>query len=238
MRLQKFLSRAGVASRRASEDLIRAGRVRVDGVVVTELGTAVDPETQRVEFDLRLVELRPTEWLALHKPPGCACTRDDPGRRPTIYDLIPERLRHLFHVGRLDFMSEGLLLMSNEGDLAHRLLHPSTGLRRTYVVTLLGPAADGVPARLTAGIALEDGPAAATTARWLSKPGGTAPRLEISLAEGRNREIRRMLAALDLRIRRLSRVAFGPIELGSLASGDSRQLSTQERNSLEGAAPQ
>lgn len=235
MRLQKFLSRAGVASRRKSEILIQAGRVRVDGAVVTERGTSVDPETQRVEVDRELVQLKPAEWLALHKPPGYASTRSDPGKRPTIYDLLPERSHHLFHVGRLDFMSEGLLLMSNEGDLVHRLLHPSMGLRRVYVVTLVGPAPDDIPARLTAGVVLEDGPAAAQSSRWLSRPAVKAPRLEIALAEGRNREIRRMLAALDLKIRRLSRVAFGPVELGSLASGDARELSTRERRSLERA---
>ena len=235
MRLQKFLSRAGVASRRKSEELIAAGRVQVDGDIVTRPGTTVDPEAQRVQVDGRRVELRPLEWWMLHKPPGHACTRSDPGGRPTIYDLVPERLHHLFHVGRLDYMSEGLLLLSNDGDLAHRLLHPSSEIDRRYTVTLLGPAAPGLPERLEAGVELEDGPAAARVAEWVSSPGGRAPEIGIVLTEGRNREIRRMLGALGVKIRRLRRDAFGPVELGPLPSGESRPLTPDERSALEAA---
>ena len=141
MRLQKYLARAGVASRRGSEKLIASGRVRVNGEVVTKLGTRVDPNAERVEVDRRRIRLKPVLWLALNKPPGYACTRHDPGRRPIIYDLLPAETRHLPHVGRLDFMSEGLLLLSNEGDVVHRLLHPRTGVERVYHARLRGPVA-------------------------------------------------------------------------------------------------
>ena len=237
MRLQKFLAGAGVASRRASEQLITSGRVRVDGRVVTALGTRVEPESARVEVDGRRVELKPVRWVALHKPPGYGCTRRDPAGRPTVYELLPPDAHHLPHVGRLDFMSEGLILLSNEGDLAHRLLHPSAEVARTYVVELVGPAAADLPARLEAGVALSDGPARARRARWIRRHGGTrAATVEIVLAEGRNREIRRMLARFEVPIRRLRRTSFGPIELGSLAPGASRDLSIGERAALERAA--
>lgn len=237
MRLQKFLAGAGVASRRACEELITSGRVRVDGRVVTRLGTRVDPESARVEVDGRRVELKPARWMALHKPPGYGCTRRDPAGRPTIYELLPSDAHHLPHVGRLDFMSEGLILLSNEGDLAHRLLHPSAEVARTYVVELAGPAAADLPARLEAGVTLSDGPARARRARWVRRRGATrTPTVEIVLAEGRNREIRRMLARFEVPIQRLRRISFGPIELGALAAGASRDLSIGERAALGRAA--
>ena len=236
MRLQKFLARAGVASRRKCETLITAGRVRVNGRVVTRLGTRVDPETERVEVDHRRVALKAARWLALHKPPGYACTRRDPSGRPTIYDLVPADAHHLPHLGRLDFMSEGLILLSNEGDLANRLLHPSAELDRTYVVELIEPVAADLPARLREGVVLSDGPARARRARWVGGPGTRRPAVEIVIAEGRNREIRRMLARLEVTIRRLRRTSFGPIELGALAAGHSRDLTRAERAALERAA--
>ncbi len=233
MRLQKFLSRAGIASRRKSERLITEGRVSVDGAVVTRLGTSVDPEVQSVQVDGRPVCLPPLRWLAVHKPPGYECTRRDPAGRPTIYDLVPEDARHLFHVGRLDYMSEGLVLLSNEGDLAHRVLHPRSGVERRYRVTLVGPVAEDLPERLRAGVALEDGPAVAISADWVAPPRGAAPVIEIVIAEGRNREIRRMLAALGTKIRRLKRVAVGPISLGTLPAGNARWLTDDERRALQ-----
>ena len=237
MRLQKFLAGAGVASRRACERLITSGRVRVDGRLVTTLGTRVEPESARVEVDGRRVEPKPVRWVALHKPPGYGCTRRDPEGRPTIYDLLPLDAHHLPHVGRLDFMSEGLILLSNEGDLAHRLLHPSAEVSRTYVVELMGPAASDLPTRLEAGVVLSDGPARARRARWVRGRGATAPpTLEIILSEGRNREIRRMLARFEVPIRRLRRTSFGPVALGSLAAGESRDLSIGERAALGRAA--
>ncbi|WP_419948812.1 pseudouridine synthase [Candidatus Palauibacter sp.] len=237
MRLQKFLAGAGVASRRACEELIASGRVRVNGRVVTTPGTRVEPESARVEVDGRRVELKPVRWVALHKPPGYGCTRRDPAGRPTIYDLLPSDAHHLPHVGRLDFMSEGLILLSNEGDLANRLLHPSAEVARTYVVELVGSAPADLPVRLEAGVTLTDGPARARGARWVRGSGGTrSATIEIILSEGRNREIRRMLARFEVPIRRLRRTSFGPIELGALAAGESRDLSSGERAALARAA--
>lgn len=236
MRLQKYLSRAGVASRRRSEELIASGRVRVNGEVVTKLGTTVDPNAERVEVDRRRIRLRPMLWLALHKPPGYACTRHDPGGRPIIYDLLPAGTRHLPHVGRLDFMSEGLLLLSNEGDVVHRLLHPRTGIERVYRAKLRGPVTAELPDRLRAGVALEDGPARARRAGWITPPHTSSPTVEIVLAEGRNREIRRMLASLGITLLRLRRTSFGPVRLGALAAGAARELSPKERAALRLAA--
>lgn len=229
VRLQKFLSRAGVASRRASEDLIRAGRVRVDGEVVTEMGTRIDPARAVIEVDGRPVERSPARWIALHKPPGVLCTRSDPQERPTVYDHLPAgELQELFHVGRLDYMSEGLVLLTNEGDVAHRLLHPSNEVPRRYEVALLPPVPGDLARRLLEGVELEDGPASARAAALL--PGDDERRrvLLVTLTEGRNREIRRMLAALGGDIRSLRRVAFGPVELGALSPGAWRDLSDRE----------
>ena len=236
MRLQKYLAGAGVASRRGSEELIAGGRVRVNGEVVTKLGTTVDPSADRVEVDRRLIHLKPVLWLALNKPPGYACTRHDPGRRPIIYDLLPADARHLPHVGRLDFMSEGLLLLSNEGDVVHRLLHPRTGIERVYHARLRGPVTAELPDRLRAGVALDDGPARARRAGWITPPQTRSPTVEIVLTEGRNREIRRMLASLGVTLRSLRRTSFGPIRLGALAAGATRRLSQKERAALRRAA--
>ncbi|HKK28596.1 MAG TPA: pseudouridine synthase [Gemmatimonadota bacterium] len=237
MRLQKFLSRAGVASRRASEDLIRQGRVRVDGRVVTEMGSRVDPERSVVTVDGERVETSPLRWVALHKQPGYLCTRSDPSGRPTVYDLLPADMGELFHVGRLDYMSEGLLLLTNQGDLAHRLLHPSSGVEKRYEVGLVDPAPPGLARRLLEGVELGDGPASADAASLL--PGGEGeegPVVLVTLHEGRNREIRRMMDAVGARIRYLRRKAFGPIELGDLPPGAWRELAPDEVAALEGRA--
>lgn len=230
MRLQKFLSRAGVASRRASEELIRQGRVAVDGVVVTEMGSRVDPERSTVTVDGREVRPSPPRWVALHKQPGFLCTRSDPAGRPTVYDVLPGDMEELFHVGRLDYMSEGLLLLTNQGDLAHRLLHPSAEVQKRYEVGLVAPVPPGLARSLLRGVELEDGPAAADAASLLPagegrEEGGV---LLVTLHEGRNREIRRMLDALGARIRYLRRTAFGPIELGELPPGSWRELTPDE----------
>jgi 23S rRNA pseudouridine2605 synthase len=204
----------------------------VDGLVITRLGTTVDPQVQQVEVDGRPVKLREPNWIALHKPARVACTRTDPEGRSTVYDFIPSRLHHLFHVGRLDFMSEGLLLLSNEGDVAHRLLHPSREVKRRYVISLVGPAPANLPQRLISGIQLSDGEAVAREADWIVGPKDKAPEIGLTLTEGRNREIRRMFAALDLKVRTLRRIAFGPIQLGNLPPGIMRMLSDGERASL------
>lgn len=236
VRLQKFLARAGVASRRASEEIIREGRVRVDGEVVTEMGTRVDPEQSVVEVDGERVRRRPARWVALHKPPATLCTRDDPRDRRTVYDLLPEGPLHdLFHVGRLDYMSEGLLLLTNEGDLAHRLLHPSSGTEKRYEVRLLPPVPEGLARRLLDGVELSDGPAAADAAAVLPDPDGDGAVALLTLHEGRNREIRRMMDALDVDVRSLKRLSVGPVELGDLSPGEWRELDPGEIEALRGA---
>ncbi len=237
VRLQKFLARAGVASRRASERLIADGRVRVDGEIVSVPGTTIDPERQRVEVDGREVRPPRIRWIMLHKPPGYLCTRTDPGGRPTVYDLLDPESRPLFHVGRLDFLSEGLLLLTNEGDLAHRLLHPSSGVERRYEVAVTPPVEEGVPDWLVRGVPLEGGIARARSARWLEAPPARALVLEITLTEGRNRVIRRMLGEREIRIRKLRRVAFGPIELGALPPGEVRDLGADEVAALRALVP-
>lgn len=229
VRLQKFLSRAGVASRRASEELIREGRVSVDGDVVTEMGVRVDPSRSVVAVDGARVERSPARWIAFHKPPGVLSTRSDPGGRPTVYDHLPDgRLQELFHVGRLDYMSEGLLLLTNEGDVAHRVLHPSNEARRRYEVSLLPPVSGDLARRTLEGVELEDGLASAESAALLPPDEEEGGILLLTLTEGRNREIRRMLEVLDVGIRSLRRVAFGPVELGELEPGDWRGLTERE----------
>lgn len=236
MRLQKFLSRAGVASRRDSEELIAAGRVRVDGTVVTELGSRVEPGNSVVEVDGERVEPASPRWVALNKPPAVITSRGDPEGRTTIYDLLPDGpVQDLFHVGRLDYMSEGLLLLTNQGDVAHALLHPSREVSKRYEVGLAEEAAADLPRRLLEGVRLEDGPARADAASLLpdAREGSV---LLITLHEGRNREIRRMLDRLGVRIRYLRRLSFGPVELRESEPGAWRDLDPGEVRALREAA--
>jgi 23S rRNA pseudouridine2605 synthase len=232
MRLQKYLARAGVASRRASEELIREGRVRVDGEVVTVLGTKVDPDASLVEVDGQQVQLAPPRWIMLHKPPGCLCTRSDPEGRPTVYDLIDAEDAALFHVGRLDYMSEGMLLLTNEGSVAEQLLHPRNRVLRSYEVTVAGPIPRDVGSRLRNGVELDDGPAWVDDFRVHPGPRPDQVLLELSLREGRNREVRRMMEAVGLTIHALKRVAFGPLDLENLPRGSWRSLEQGEIDRL------
>lgn len=228
IRLQKLLSQAGIASRRAAEELMRAGRVRVDGVVVTEPGVRVDPEVAVVEVDGRRVRRAQPMWIALNKPAGYVTTRRDPHGRPTVYALLPPELGGLFHVGRLDRESEGLLLLTNEGDVAHRLLHPSHAVDREYVVEVEGEVDREAQRRLVEGIQLEDGTVRARRVRLEGRaPQGTT-RLRVVLQEGKKREVRRMMAAIGHPVRRLVRVGYGPIRLGRLGVGEWRRLSERE----------
>lgn len=232
VRLQTFLARAGVASRRASEELIAAGRVMVNGRTVTELGSKVVPGRDRVLVDGRPVRERRPIWIALNKPPGYVTTRDDPRGRRTVYDLLPERLHHLFHVGRLDRKSEGLLLLTNEGELAHRLLHPRYGVTKEYVVEIEGEPQEEALEQLVAGVRVDDEELRAESVEVLpaTRPGHT--RLRLVLREGRYREVRRMLEALGHVVTRLSRRRFGPIRLGRLRRGEWRELSEEELRTL------
>ncbi|MBT8462586.1 MAG: rRNA pseudouridine synthase [Gemmatimonadetes bacterium] len=232
MRLQKYLSRAGVASRRASEELIREGRVRVDGLVVTELGTKVDPHVSSVEVDGQPVQLEPPRWIMLNKPPGCLCTRNDPEGRPTVYDLIGAEHGSLFHVGRLDYMSEGMLLLTNEGSVADKLLHPRNRVPRRYEVTVAAPIPRDVGSRLRVGVELDDGPASVDDFRVRAGLRPDQLVLELSLREGRNREVRRLMEAVGVTIHALKRAAFGPLELGDLPRGSWRPLDEGEIDRL------
>lgn len=230
IRLQKFLSQAGVASRRYSEALIRAGRVSVNGAVVDEMGTRIDPSRDVVAVDGTRIRRAAPAWYALYKPRGYLSTRSDPAGRPTIYDLVPAAMHGLFHVGRLDYDSEGLVLLTNDGDTAHRMLHPSFGMEREYEVEVDARIDAGLIDRLLRGVVLEDGPARAETAVR------TAPRrLRLTLREGRNREVRRLLAACGRDVVRLRRIRYGPVQLGRQEPGSWRQLTASERDALSAA---
>ena len=233
-RLQKALSAAGIASRRRSEELIVAGRVRVNGAVAT-LGDRVDAATDVVEVDGERITLDTTlRYVLLNKPQGFVSTTSDPEGRPTVTDLInlPDRL---YPVGRLDRDTEGLLLLTNDGDLVHRLLHPSFEVERTYLALVPGPVRREVLSRLRDGVELDDGPARPRRVRLAEQHAGKAV-LEIVMTEGRKREVRRMLAAVGLPVERLARVAFGGVELGDLRQGKWRFLTDPEVNRLRRAS--
>lgn len=233
VRVQKLLSRAGVASRRQAERLVRAGRVRINGRVSTTPGVKVVPGRDRVEVDGKPVVVPPARWILLNKPPGTLTTTHDPRGRPTVYELLPPEVKDLglSYLGRLDRDTEGLLLLSNEGDVMHRLLHPSSEVEREYDVGVAGVPGPGVLKRLEAGVRLSDGPARARTAHLLREDGGSGV-LRLVLTEGRKREVRRMCAAVGHRVRSLRRVRFGPVRLGDLASGAWRDLTGDEMDRL------
>jgi 23S rRNA pseudouridine2605 synthase len=233
IRLQVFLARAGVASRRAAEEMIRDGRVTVNGRRA-EIGMKVDPATDVVRVDRRQVSLRPIEWIALHKPRGYVTTRDDPEGRRTVYDLLPEESRHLFHVGRLDRDSSGLILFTNDGESANRLLHPRYGTTKEYRVDVEGRPDSDTLRRLVSGVELEDGTARAVSVELRGAIDEGVYRLLIVLEEGRNREVRRLLEAVGHPVRRLFRRSFGPIEIGRLKPGSWRRLGQDEVVSLTG----
>jgi 23S rRNA pseudouridine2605 synthase len=235
VRLQKYLSRAGVASRRAAERMIRDGRVRVNADVVREMGVRVETE-DRVYVDGREVSPEAPVWVILNKPPGYVTTRDDPRGRPTVYDLLPARFESLFHVGRLDMDSEGLLLLTNEGGVANRLMHPSGGVDRVYRVDVEGTPSDGVLARLLAGVELEDGRARVHAVELLAASTdlteGSDARLVVVMREGRKREVRRLMDAVGHPVRRLVRERLGPVALGELPAGEWRELTAAEVEAL------
>jgi 23S rRNA pseudouridine2605 synthase len=234
-RLQKVLAHAGVGSRRHCEDLIAAGRVSVDGQVVRELGTRVDPESQRISVDgVAIHAEKPVYWL-VYKPRGYLCTNHDPAKRPLVLDLVPHIPQRVYTVGRLDDDSEGLLLLTNDGDLAHRLMHPRFGVEKTYLVQVAGLPSRADIDQLLKGVWLSEGHVRARHVKRL-KSQGQSSWLRIVLSEGKNREIRRMLARLNHKVLRLKRVAIGPVEVGNLRAGKSRRLSGTELASLRRAA--
>jgi 23S rRNA pseudouridine2605 synthase len=234
VRIQKYLSRAGVASRREAEKLIVEGRVRVNGEVTRTLGSKVVVGRDRVEVDGKEVEQASLRWVMIHKPPGVVTTRSDPRGRPTVYGLLPDDLSELRYVGRLDQPTEGLLLLTNEGDVIHRLTHPSYEVEREYHAWVKGVPTRESLGRLEGGVELEDGPARATRVRVVRAEGrGTL--LALVLQEGRKREVRRLVEAIGHPVSRLMRIRFGPVRLAGLPAGQWRDLTDQEIRSLKKA---
>jgi len=237
-RLQKLLAEAGLASRRGAEDWIRAGRVQVNGEVA-RLGDSADPARDDVRVDGRPLRAEPHQYWLLHKPRGVLTTVADPwagptGRR-TVLELLPSAARRtrLYPVGRLDLDSEGLLLLTNDGDTAQALLHPSRGCEREYRVDVRGQVEPATADRLARGVELEDGPTRPCRVRVLGHDRARdATRLVLTLREGRKRQIRRALRALGHPVRRLVRTRMGPLRLGTLAPGRARRLDARERGAL------
>lgn len=234
VRLQKVLAGAGVASRRVSEQLIAAGRVRVNGRVVTELGTRIDPATDLVDVDGVAVQLDESKrYVVLNKPRGVVSSMRDERGRPDLRDYAAEWSERLFNVGRLDADTSGLLVLTNDGDLAHVLSHPSFGVTKVYIAKVEGRVTPQTIARLTRGVTLEDGPIAADKARLLSaSDAGGGSLVELTLHSGRNRIVRRMMAEVGHPVVELVRRQFGPLHLGTLPVGAVRELTTVERGAL------
>ena len=229
MRLQRVLARAGVTSRRKAEDLIRAGRVRVDGAVAT-LGMSADSDRQRVTLDGRAVRAGATSWLALNKPRGYVVSRGDPEGRPTVYHLLP-KVPGLTYVGRLDVMTSGLLLFTTDGAAAHRLMHPRFEVPRTYRLGVHGAPAAAVQAALARPVVVDGRAVKVVSARV--RPAGRSVEVELALAEGRHRIVRRLAEVLGLKVEWLHRVAYGPVRLGRLAEGRYRALTPREIRVIE-----
>ncbi len=227
VRLQKFISEAGVASRREGEKLILAGRVVVDGQVARLLGTKIDPAKNEVSLDGRPLRPLAKRFVALNKPAKFLCTRRDTHERRTVFDLLPADWGHLFTIGRLDADSEGLILLTNDGEFCQKVAHPSHGLLKTYRVTLAKRLETDALKQLTSGLRDKGEFLKAKRARLLSA-NNTRSEAELVLAEGKNREVRRMFKALGYRVLRLQRVTVGPVKLGELPLGRWRLLNRAE----------
>jgi 23S rRNA pseudouridine2605 synthase len=232
-RLQKYLARCGVASRRASEGIILAGRVRVNGTVAAELGTTIDPTADRVEVDgVRLEAPRVQTYIALNKPPGVVSTASDPQGRPTVLDYVTDIETRLYPVGRLDYESEGLILLTDDGDIALRLTHPRHDVEKEYRAFVRGDVPDRLLWQLSRGIDL-DGQRTAPARFMVEERREVGTWISVILHEGRNRQIRRMAAEVGLDIVRLIRVRIGSLQLGDLRSGHWRELSAAEVAALQ-----
>jgi 23S rRNA pseudouridine2605 synthase len=231
MRLAKYLAHAGVASRRAAESLIADGRVSVAGEVVTDPARDVG-EQSGVEVDGRPVAREPREVWAVNKPLGVVSTAREPGKRRAVTELV-DSPRRLYPVGRLDADSTGLILLTNDGELANRLTHPRYGVPKAYLVELARAPAESDLDRLRAGVSLEDGPTAAAEVEWLGEK-----RIEVTIREGRKRQVRRMAEAIGNEVESLTRTRFGSLELGDLRRGEARKLDRREIDALwEDSAP-
>ena len=234
VRLQKVLAEAGVASRRACEEIIAQGRVRVNGKIIREMGLKVDPATAKIEVDgeeIRSAQAR--TLLAFNKPAGVVSAMSDPQGRPCLGDYFSEWPGRLFHVGRLDFETEGLILLTNDGDLANRLAHPKHEVAKRYLVQIRGVLPGNLSSLLRSGVELEDGLVRLSSVKILARSEKSAL-LEIELHEGRNRIIRRLFAQLELPVEHLVRIGVGTIDLGELRPGRWRAISEPEMTKLLG----
>ena len=237
VRLQKALAHAGVASRRACEALITGGRVTVNGEITRELGTRIDPETDAVHVDGVPVQLDVSKlYYVLNKPRGVVSTMADEQGRPDLRQFVDRVGERLYNVGRLDTDTSGLLVLTNDGELAHRLAHPKFGVEKTYIAKVRGKVTRAVLQQLRDGIELTDGPIRADSARLLDGAGAAHSLVELTLHSGRNRIVRRMLAAVGHPVEELVRRQFGPLHLGTLRVGEMRELSHAERGALLSAA--
>jgi 23S rRNA pseudouridine2605 synthase len=234
-RLQKVLAAAGIASRRECEQFIIEGRVEVDGEVVSELGAKVDRQRQEIRVDGEPLARPKLQYFAVNKPTGVVSTARDPAGRPRVIDLLPPGVGRMFNVGRLDLTSEGLILVTNDGELANRLTHPRHGVEKIYEVTVAGQPEPDVLAQLQRGVHLAEGYVRAVNVRVKSRKKNSTL-LEMVLDEGRNREIRRLLARVGHKVQRLLRIAIGPIRLGELPRGAVRPLTREEIQKLRAAA--
>ena len=229
MRLQRALARAGVASRRAAEELIEQGKVRVDGAVAT-LGMKVDPDKQRITVSGRAVKPRPKRWLAFHKPMGVVTTADDEEGRRTVFDFIPDAAG-LTYVGRLDVNTTGLLLLTTDGEAVHRLTHPRYRIERRYTALVHGRPTAEIAEAVRQRVVIDGRPVVTVSVRV--RPGNEGRSiLDVTLTEGRNRIVRRWAEALGLRVDRLARLSYGPVRLGDLPSGRYRPLTPKEEAAL------
>ena len=233
VRLQKYLADAGVASRRGGEQMILGGRVAVNGELVEELGFKVDPAQDQVALDGKPIRAKRKIYLALNKPPGLVCSRKDELDRPTIYQLLPKEWGHLHSVGRLDFNSEGLIFLTNDGEFSLRLTHPRYGVHKKYLATVEGRIEEEVLRRFTAGVWYEGERFKAVGARLVSASQSRSV-VELDLSEGKYREVRRLFESQGRTVKRLQRVQIGRIKLGELPPGKWRILTEAERKSLLG----
>lgn len=237
-RLQKILSHAGVSSRRVAEEMILAGRVAVNGVVITELGSRADPEHDDILVDGVPVIRDRYHYIAVHKPWGLVTTRSDEFGRETVMDLVPAELASILHpVGRLDRDSEGLILLTNDGHLTERLTHPRNQVEKEYLVKISRPLSDRELQRMVRGVEHEGERMRAHSAANVAAPGSDEAWIRVVLREGKKREIRRMLEVLGREVRILRRIRIGPVVLGQLPVGQWRELSEREVASLYGKAP-
>jgi pseudouridine synthase len=231
VRLQKYLADAGVASRRAREEIILAGRVAVNGETVAALGTRIDPDHDRVAVDGKPVRAKRKIYVALHKPQGLVCSRNDEHERPTIYGLLPKEWGHLHSVGRLDYLSEGLIFLTNDGEFSLHLTHPRYGVRKKYIAIVEGRVTEQVLTQFTEGVWHLGENLKAEKVKLVSASQARSV-VELELAQGKNREVRRLFESQRISVKRLQRVQIGKIKLGELPVGKWRALTEPEIKSL------